>query len=813
MSSSEYNGVRSVLYDTQTELSASTVSRDRTFIFGTATQGARHLPVSPAFGKVEAIFGSVPTDSSFETSLVRGYYEYKAMVANEPNVALIRVGEIANARIDLYENTSEVTGDYSYSLSEGAPCHSMWLQAIPEGELYNSAYVEIKEESGFPAHMKITLPDGTVGTFNLAKVAGPPSVASSVSELVSLINNYSGFSNKIRAGFTPLSREYELTITALSGTVINTVYDLSAPSGTPNASYGDKMVGITEAYIIDTIEKYISAGETIVELDVAPIKVLSSGTSIDQFVRVSELEEILTVTAATAGQTDVAKTLYCASVTGWDNTYLISGNSTHDWVFSLYVKRNGSSTYTKLVNSNGTVNGDKYTLVTSTGVVTIHETLSVGDRYFVSYRFEVSYEEAKLKSELLSGSTRSYFIYGDSIIFGAGQPSNLYIYYDSKVVFSTNDLQITDAKNAVVEFTNAANMPAVGDTVVINYTYEPELPAATGKILTGGTVQPGAFAGGSDGRILSKKDYVKAVVKAIQAVELYPRKNIVVMGLYLDDVYQGPNEETGMNELKPLNWFSDILDEVDEASNTVSECSLMIPVRPLGILTQDAKNAWITSLTENSDTDLNRPANIIDSINNFRADAPVGCFVVQIPEVNSGRTYFANPASIYAGFKSRLSYKESATNAIMPGTIKDLGVRIFNSRIIGLLNEKRYTAAVVDINKKIIIADAPTLGTKNRSQFDRQFVRDGVFYAIELARSAAQPYIGKPRLPEFLTNMKLDVSKALSVLAPDFLSDFMVTLMPVADGYITGETKLKLTLVTAKEIRKVTLETYVQLSQ
>jgi hypothetical protein len=149
----------------------------------------------------------------------------------------------------------------------------------------------------------------------------------------------------------------------------------------------------------------------------------------------------------------------------------------------------------------------------------------------------------------------------------------------------------------------------------------------------------------------------------------------------------------------------------------------------------------------------------------------------------------------------------------MPGTIKDLGVRIFNSRIIGLLNEKRYTAAVVDINKKIIIADAPTLGTKNRSQFDRQFVRDGVFYAIELARSAAQPYIGKPRLPEFLTNMKLDVSKALSVLAPDFLSDFMVTLMPVADGYITGETKLKLTLVTAKEIRKVTLETYVQLSK
>ena len=68
-------------------------------------------------------------------------------------------------------------------------------------------------------------------------------------------------------------------------------------------------------------------------------------------------------------------------------------------------------------------------------------------------------------------------------------------------------------------------------------------------------------------------------------------------------------------------------------------------------------------------------------------------------------------------------------------------------------------------------------------------------------------------LPQYLLSMKKDVSKALDMLVPDVLSDFYVELVPVVDGYITGKTKLKLMLVTAKEIRTVEIETSISLVQ
>ena len=431
----------------------------------------------------------------------------------------------------------------------------------------------------------------------------------------------------------------------------------------------------------------------------------------------------------------------------------------------------------------------------------------------MSYRYKVAYAEAKYRSDLLDGSDTSYFIYGGSIIFGAEQPVDMYMYYNTNVYFDSGDIAIDDFDNSVITFVNASNLPVTGVTLQIDVAYEPELPAATAKVLPGNVVQPGSLSGGNDGRIMSPEQYRMAVKKALEAIDLYPRKQMVVMGMYLDDVVDGYNEETGLPEEVPSNLHNVVLPYVDRTSNLANECTVEIPIRPLTNLGQDSINSWITTLTENSDSDLNRPANLIDGINNFRAEAPLGVFIGAISTVNFGRRYYMNPACVYAAYKQNLGFDMAATHDFIPGNVKDLGVKIFNAETIGKLNAKRYTTAILDYGGRFIWADAPTLAVMHRSQFDRQFVRDTVYLAVGMAREVAEKYIGKPRLSQYLMSMKKDVGKALSMLVPDVLSDVFVDIVPVPDGHITGKTRLRLMLVTAKEIRGIDIETTISLAQ
>lgn len=823
MSLKEFNGVRSTIVDQGTPPPAVTVTRDRTFIFGTASAGPIHTPISPTTENVKNIFGSVPIDSSFDTSLVRGYYEYIDSCVGIPEVALVRVGDVNAARIDLYENIAASSGDLSYTLNNSQPEYSLWISALTEGAIYNEAKVTVNEdeESGNPNFMKIELPDGSSSSYNLSPVLGSAGIVSRVSDLVDLINANEDFAGKIQAGFDPLVTEVtvDITRTLIPGTVdqytIDRTYNIDPVAPGINQSWGDKMVGLLEVYQQREIENKLDAGSTNAELTVTPEKNMTEGTeTISDFIRVSNLESVLTVTPVIAGQSNYVANLYCKSVSGWDNSYDISANTSHGWVFRLYVKRNGSSSYVELEKYDPIENpGGKYTINPTSGEITIVESLSIGDVYYASYRYKVGYVEAKLKSNLLSGSDRQYFIYGSTIIFGADQPSDLFIYYDAKSYFDNGDVKVDDFDSSIITFINADNLPLYGIDLMVKFQYEPELPAATARVLPGGVVQPGSLSGGKDGRIVSPQQYKKNVIDALKAVDLYPRRRMVVMGMYLDDVVSGYNEETGLPEDVLLNMHSDILPYVDRASHLTNECTIEIPVRPLNDLSQASINDWIVKLTEVSPTDLNRPANAIDAINNFRADAPLGVFIGAISDVNNGRRYFMNPACIYAAYKQNLSITRASTGDFIPGNIKDLGVKIFNAEVIGKLNEKRYTAAVVDFGGRFIWADAPTLALKYRSQFDRQFVRDTVYIAVGIAREAASKYIGKARSPINLVTMKKDIGKALSVLVPDIIVDLYVSLVPVSDGHITGRSKVRLMLVTATDNRTVDIETTITLAR
>jgi hypothetical protein len=364
MSLDDFNGVRSDIVDAGTPPASITVSRDGTFIFGTATFGPMNVPIRPTPDNVRTLFGEVPVDASFDTSLVRGYYEYVNSTKGKPDIALIRVGNVSKSR-DLYENITHLSGDLSYSLIDGKPAYSLWVEAIPFGASYNKTKVNVTEDdNNEPSYFSIELPDGTTKGWNLSLNPSAPGVTTNVSDLVELINSDPIFENKLNAGFDAIYKEISLDIVTTSGG-IETAYDLGPAIATSNESWGNKLIEIQSAYQTKDVEHIAEAGDIVTVLTVIPEKDISGPETVDDFIRESSMESVLSVSPTTANQSNLELDLYCASVSGWDNSYLISGSVTHDWEFKLYVKRNGASVYTELVETT------HYTLDTTTGKLTI----------------------------------------------------------------------------------------------------------------------------------------------------------------------------------------------------------------------------------------------------------------------------------------------------------------------------------------------------------------------------------------------------------------------------------------------------------
>ena len=111
-------------------------------------------------------------------------------------------------------------------------------------------------------------------------------------------------------------------------------------------------------------------------------------------------------------------------------------------------------------------------------------------------------------------------------------------------------------------------------------------------------------------------------------------------------------------------------------------------------------------------------------------------------------------------------------------------------------------------------SDAPTLAIRGRSQYDRQYVRDVVYEGVARARAAAEKYLGKPMLTKFLLPMRKDVANAVMQMVQEgAITDAFVDIESVPGGQITGKTKIKLKLSTAREIRNIEIETSVTLGE
>lgn len=818
-----FNGTRSTIIDQVNQTFQTPATANGTLIIGTARKGSKKQIVRAEDSKIEELFGTVPSDPSFEINLVKSYYEVRGATSNGADAFLFRVGDSKAATLNLYEaqnvpgSTYASSGDLSITPDtvNNALTFSLLNTALIEGPEANNGKIEVSDESGVPKSISFTTPDGVTKTFSLDPFGTQPGALYNVRDVAVAFNSDSDWSKWYVTNYSVL-RQTDLAVTVQEDSVSKVRY-IEVDGG--SESFGDKLETLEKVSINNpAVEATIPQGTTTYSLTSIPTKDNSDvTTTITTFIRNIKDETTFRVSAAEVGSTTKTVTLFMGRANArWDQNLgvVFTTNTSSDYYdnFKLeIVKPNGSRI--EVAKTEYLVNASGQLVISLTS-----GTFQIGDAFVATYRYQAFFKEANVRSLIEVGNEFSYFIKGPQIIFGAPLSVKTDIVYPSKQVFARSDINVTDAKNIIINFINPLNRPDVGASVLVTYTYLPELPATSSAVLdlptSGQVIQRSGFSGGDDGRNPDKLRYKELVAEALDLVELYPFKQILVAGAYIDDIVDGYDDETGLPAVVAVDWASMLVPKINRRSNLVKECYTHLAVRPPATFTPESIATWFKRCLENDSTDPGRPANQIDAISSlpgaFRVNVIAGAPLVSIAGVLGGTRYVAYPATIYAGMKQDLPLEISATNQLLPGVVQDLGVKVLNAEKIGGMNLKKYTFMTVDSAGNKIIADAPTCA-QNGSQYDRQFVVDAVYAAIDVTRNTSARFIGLARSPENLLAMKNKCQKNVQYLVPKVFQDIQISIIDIPEGSITGRVKLGLNMITSREIRRVDTETRISL--
>lgn len=829
----------------QTVLTEGGNRRNRTLVIGTASRGPIGSPIVATQSTIGDIFGEVPQDGSRERSVVRAFHEINTCANNPIEIDVMRVGPARNASGTFYENQNQLSGDESYSLP-AAP--SIFIEMLVDGPEGNGVAVTITEDtiSGkrVPTQMDITLPSSLLplSSTGVAKTTLPLDPlhisgfgARNVVELATAINTNPNLLGVLRARPYILSKDVDINIVADASGDLVRLYDIGPAVPGINESWGDKLYAINEIVEMRDISVELDAGLGEYTLEVIPYKDDDPLTA--------------TVTAITRNVSNETIVRGIPSELGKNFADLSCS------LFAGTIWNSGTVNVTKIEKHIGNdvwqelTAGADYTVNQALGRVTFTSLafptgFAYGSLVRATYDYPVDYVESHLRKDLQYGKEHSFFIAGDSIVFGANQSYPITIEYTARHVYKPGEVVIGDPsvpepqrtqagyKDILIYF-NGPTLPEVGNTVRVSYQYMAELPAATGTVLDAdglGTtiVQTGALSGGSSGAAMTMKEYKNYLKEAYQDVANLPYRYIIPMGIYLDDVMNGYNYQTGLPEAQAANMHIDLINAVQDRSIKVAECQTIIPTRPPQDTVIDAATAknWINRhivVTTSDDPDeYIRPANLIVGLYGlsgaFRVSVPMGTPIGSVPQVDA-RQYILNPACVYVAMRYDLEAfnsgsseeAEAMLNKPLPSIISDLAVRISDTDVIRQLSNLGYTPFVIDpVNGKPIIADAPTLA-KN-TQLDRQFVVDTMIEAIELVRAAVRPFLGKGKKISNIQAMKRAAGSAVGKLAPKRLTNYHVEIIEPPDAYITGNIDVELSLSTFVEIRNIRIKTRVKLS-
>lgn len=806
------NSVVSNIIEEDVKEQAVPPSPNAILIFGTATQGNLYSPTRVDTSTITDLFGTVPNDPYYNTSLVKGFYEIKQTIQNAEVIA-VRIGAAKRAALALYE-TRRGSGEYApFSNSVDTP--SISFEAKADGPAGNNIFVTvIGNPSGEPVKMEIE--DANTGVtvdYDLSMDGSVPGAYSRVSSLAQAINANSDLNTVLKATPNVIAGSYNITITQMAGspsgsTLINTSYQLN-----PGVSAGDNILNFTSVFSNGsyTDSASVAGGTTSAILAQTPVKV--SDVNVDTITSFySIVQNEVLIGPVVPGQSGVqnATVVGTAGLTGIDNTTL------KDFVLYRTSAVNGQTTVVS--GANYTISGLSLTI--NAGVINPHgDDADVGDVYFANYKFSTTFAESKTRSGIQAGDRYSYFVAGNTITFGAAQVYSLELDYSTQTQFTIpGDVQITDAANNIVKFVNPPNYPAIGDTITVEYLYEPELPMVTGGSLKSGEVQAGQLSGGDDGRRMTTAAYYNELIKGFAGADNIPCRLVVPQGVYLDDTMEGIDYETGMPVTTNAQFHLKLIDFIKRKSQYVSECEGIISTRPLSATNPanpsvTEKENWYNSLVTVSSVDTTRAANVMNAVDDFHLVVTAGDMVGSLPQVLGGRSYVPNSANVFAAMKYAHDNLSAMINKRVPATwITGLIYPIITSDRINAVNGMRYTLFTNHaFDGSIIIADAPT-AARPASQFTRQYVVDIIFEAVNAVRQVLDPFIGQPNTNATRQAMETTAKIVLQAMSPAKLQALDVQVAPTGSA-ISGTTTVKLLLTTAVEVRKIALETRVRLGQ
>lgn len=826
---------------------------------------------------IKDIFGDDPNPASkgFETSLIRAYYEIMNSTVGDIDVRLLRIGDAKKASATYYENPDIISGAFSATEPPAPSISVEAMEEGRLGTEIRASFTNAKSLSApdggsyvVPTAFILEIPDGynthplrgQTLTFALnpfdaqafasfgnpeeiktpegGTVVVPAGSIASIVDLADAINAVAG--DIVRAKVSLLEAETDITI-------------LARPDGSPKRSYqltggtfANRLRDIMSITEVRDLDDELGSGGTVLSFTYPPRKdpdgILPTITS---WYRYPKMESVIVVTPDTEGATQAY--LSCTKVDYWidglgDSLMLTPTAERPD--LGIYGKRS-TEEMTKLVD------GTDYTIDTSTGQVTFitddptaffynpdfaaHGTtgLILGDAVYATYVYKVDYNEAHTRSELAVGDPTSFFIIGKDVVFGAGQAIDLVASFTAYIPYALENVIPGDIienptlydyrrglYSGVFTFKDIGKSD-IGKVFRVSYKYEPEFPAQSGTYLDidgdgdPRYLQPAGLTGGTDGIPVDRSDYKEALVRGYEAVDNYPFTAILPMGAYLDDTFPGYDQETGLPTNVPVNYHVDLATAVRRKSRLVKECNAYMTVRPpnKSVLTPEEERAYIDRLVNISETDPNRPANIMNGINEFRLNVVAGTPLISLTDMTqtNGIPFVANAANVYVGMKNDVPLTRSMVNIPLPPQMQEFAVKISKFNDVGSLQAMRYTPMVFSVTKNsYIVADAPTMADP-RSNLRRQYVLDVVLMAINLVREVGDIYIGQAYTSMNINAMRKNMGGKVKFMVPDMLRNFHLEIVGVPDGYITGKTKVRLVLTTSVEIMSVDITTQVKL--
>lgn len=787
-------GVQSELIEEQVRTESLPPSPNTILIFGTAEKGELLSPTRVTSANIESVFGKSINDPYRKYDLVKGFHEIVGSMPGTEVIA-VRIGNAKKAKLDLYE--SQLTsGDYSPQSVETV---SLTIEALTEGiegnDILVTVYGNDTSAAPLPSRLVISLPNGVTKDFDLVSTYKTPS------SIAVAINADTDLSAYVRATSNVLEESDVVTVLQLDGGLsgqIETTYDLSEKN----------IIDITSVYTNGSYEdaESIVAGRSSATLAKIPTKVSDENTpTVTAFWSKVVSEKI--ESSVGPGVTASSLILASAAETGKDPKW-VYGDA--DSITDLVLTK---------VNSSGTssvISAEDYTVNQNTGAITFDTELDAGDSVYAAYAYKTQFVEAKLRSQLQIGNPYSYFVTGSEIIFGAAQVRPLTATY---LTNSQHTISSTDLVNGTITFALDGTEPAVGDSVTVNYVFEPELPSVTGKVANpeNTRVQLGQLAGGSTGRKMTPPEYYAALEKGYLAADSVPCRIVIPQGVYVDDVMEGLDFETGLPATVNAGFHTQLSRFVQRHSQYVSECTGIISVRPMSSTNPSApslleKEEWYKNLVTVSTTDGTVAANVASAINDYHLVVTVGDLILSHPSVAGGRLYVEGAHNIVGAMKLNHDNLSSIITRTLPSTlIRGMQYKIKSSDRINAINGMRYTLITEDSDTGALkIAAAPTMASAT-SQFRKQYNLDITIEAVNIVRRHVKRFIGQPNKQSTREAMKRLAEQKLQELSPDKLIAATVNIIADRNQAINGNLQIDLLLVTAVEIERINIRTRLEL--